>query len=145
MRPAQSMYVTREEWQSELIKWMNENPTIENQKVFMVFEGSVSEDHYIFEGTLLEFSNNITPVKTWEDVVAWAGSKGNILLIEDTEAYNEAVEFLELAQVGVEDEEDFYDEDGNQTPGGMFDAGGHLNGERYSEWADDIRDRRRGK
>ena len=37
---------------------------------------------------------------------------------------------------------DFYDADGNSTPGGLYDAGGHLNGERFAEYADWIRDSR---
>lgn len=103
MRPAQSMYVTREEWQSDLIVWMSEDPTFENQKEFLVFTKVVGLESFVFEGTLSEFSEQMVAVKSWEEVVAWAASEGKILLVEDTEEYDEAVEFLELAEVGEDD------------------------------------------
>jgi len=46
------------------------------------------------------------------------------------------------AWLDAEVDNDFYDADGNSTPGGLYDAGGHLNGERFAEYADWIRDSR---
>jgi hypothetical protein len=40
-------------------------------------------------------------------------------------------------------EDEYYDSRGNVTPGGLYDAGGHLITERYMEYADYIRDRMR--
>jgi len=42
-----------------------------------------------------------------------------------------------------EDGDDYYDEKGNCSPGGLYDAGGHPIPERWAEYADYIRDRRR--
>lgn len=39
------------------------------------------------------------------------------------------------------DEDDFYDADGNHSPGGLYDAGGHIVGDRWADYADDLRDR----
>lgn len=38
------------------------------------------------------------------------------------------------------DEDDYYDADGNSTPGGLFDAGGHPIPERFADYADWLRD-----
>jgi len=37
-------------------------------------------------------------------------------------------------------EDDYYDQYGNASPGGLYDAGGHLVAERWAEFADDLRD-----
>ena len=42
-----------------------------------------------------------------------------------------------------EDGDDYYDEHGNCSAGGMYDAGGHLIPERWADYADMLRDRRR--
>ena len=41
----------------------------------------------------------------------------------------------------AEEEETWYDNAGNESAVGLYDAGGHLNGERLAEWTDDYRDR----
>ena len=38
-------------------------------------------------------------------------------------------------------EDDFYDGDGNCSPGGLYDAGGHPITDRWIDYADAIRDR----
>ena len=40
-----------------------------------------------------------------------------------------------------EEFDDFYDEFGNVSDCGLFDAGGHAVGERWADYADAIRDR----
>lgn len=35
---------------------------------------------------------------------------------------------------------DFYDGEGNSTPGGLDDAGGHLNAERLADYIDQVHD-----
>lgn len=42
-----------------------------------------------------------------------------------------------------DEDEDWYDANSNPTPGGMYDAGGHLDGERAAERADWLRDYQR--
>jgi len=42
-----------------------------------------------------------------------------------------------------ENKDDYYDSQGNLSPGGMYDAGGHIIGERWAEYIDDLRDRTR--
>ena len=44
-----------------------------------------------------------------------------------------------------EDTEDWYDANGNPTPGGLYDAGGHMDGERYACYMDDLRDQIRDR
>jgi len=39
-----------------------------------------------------------------------------------------------------EDTEDWYDANGNPTPGGLYDAGGHMDGERAADRADYLRE-----
>ena len=48
--------------------------------------------------------------------------------------------YREQPEEDFDDEDDWYDAHGNPTPGGLFDAGGHMNGERAAERADWIRD-----
>lgn len=43
------------------------------------------------------------------------------------------------------DDEDYYDAQGNVSPGGFYDAGGHFIGERFSAYADDWWDRERDR
>jgi len=40
-----------------------------------------------------------------------------------------------------EDGDDYYDGRGNVSPGGLYDAGGHLIGERWADYADAMSDR----
>ena len=53
--------------------------------------------------------------------------------------------FKEISEFDNDDdyEEDFYDAQGNLSPNGMYDAGGHLIGDRWADYADDLRDRMR--
>jgi hypothetical protein len=44
-----------------------------------------------------------------------------------------------------DEDEDWYDANGNPTPGGCYDAGGHINGERYASYMDDLRDQIRDR
>jgi len=39
--------------------------------------------------------------------------------------------------------DDFYDANGNCSPGGLYDAGGHIIADRWADYADDLRDRMR--
>lgn len=38
------------------------------------------------------------------------------------------------------EEDDYYDAEGNESPGGLFDAGGHPIAERFADYADWLRD-----
>ncbi len=49
------------------------------------------------------------------------------------------------AWLEAEADEDYYDAAGNSTPGGLYDAGGHLIGERFAEYADWARDSARDR
>jgi hypothetical protein len=47
------------------------------------------------------------------------------------------------AWLDAETDDDYYDAAGNSTPGGLYDAGGHLIGERFADYADYINDQRK--
>lgn len=54
--------------------------------------------------------------------------------------------FKELPDIEDDDDfgyDDYYDSQGNVSPGGLYDAGGHLIGDRWADYADDLRDRMR--
>lgn len=53
-------------------------------------------------------------------------------------------EFEDSDFVDTDFVDDFYDYDGNVSAGGLYDAGGHIIGERWADYADDIRDRMKG-
>ena len=40
----------------------------------------------------------------------------------------------------IDFDDDWYDEDGKPTPNGIYDAGGHMDGERAADRADWVRD-----
>ena len=42
-------------------------------------------------------------------------------------------------------DEEWYDANGRPTPGGLYDAGGHLNGERAADAADWLLDQMRDR
>ena len=52
---------------------------------------------------------------------------------------------IDLSELEDEFDEDYYDARGNPTPGGFYDAGGHLIGERLAEYADYLRDMERDR
>ena len=56
--------------------------------------------------------------------------------------YTSKAEFEAAVEAWIESEndDDFYDADGNSTPGGLFDAGGHPNAGRFADYADWLRD-----
>lgn len=45
----------------------------------------------------------------------------------------------------VYEDDDFYDSRGNCSPGGLYDAGGHLIHDRWADYADDLRDQMRDR
>jgi len=144
MRPAQSMYATQEEWQKALVQCMNEEPTLTNGKQFMVFEGSEpTAENFMFEGDLLQFADNYFAANEWCEVEVFAVDYGYTVITEDDDRWEDLVLMLDEAEQG--EEETWYDADGNESPGGFYDAGGHVNAERMAEWADDYRDRMRDR
>lgn len=56
--------------------------------------------------------------------------------------YASKAEFEDAMEAWLESEndDDFYDAAGNSSPGGLFDAGGHPNAERFADYADWLRD-----
>lgn len=53
--------------------------------------------------------------------------------------------YKELPEFDEDDiyQDDYYDSRGNLSPSGLYDAGGHLVGDRWRDYADDLRDRLR--
>lgn len=144
MRPAQSMYATQEEWQKALVQWMNETPTLTNGKQFMVFEGEeATAETFMFEGDMLDFADCYFAANEWSEVTAFATDYNYIIVTEDDERWDDLRLMLDEAEAA--EEETRYDADGNESESGFYDAGGHVNGERMAEWADDIRDRMRDR
>lgn len=116
-------------------------PSFENMKSFMVFDGTPSEDSFIFNGDFDHFSESFFTNPEWEAIEAWAADQGYTLAIEGSDVYVEMAKFFEEQDF---DTSDGYDEDGELIPHGMFDEGGHLvDVEAYFEAADEIRDRNR--
>lgn len=145
MRPSKSMYATQEEWQAELVKWMNENPSCENGKLFMLFDGDIPAFfNFLFEGNLSEFSEEFFDANNWDEVVSFAKENGYSIFIEDCDEWDSLSIMLDDAEV-AQQEDVWYDADGNESESGIYDAGGHMHADRMSEWADDIRDRSRSK
>lgn len=145
MRPTQNMYATQEEWQVALVKWLNEEPTQVNDKQFMIFEGSEpTADNFMFEGNLLDFADCYFSANEWAEVLAFAKEYGYTIIIEDDDRWEDMGIMLDDA-AQAEEEKVWYDAAGNVSPGGMYDAGGHMNAERMAEWADDVHDRKRSR
>jgi hypothetical protein len=144
MRPAQSMFATQEDWQKALVQWMNETPTLTNSKEFMVFEGSEpTAENFMFEGDLLDFADCYFAANEWSEVLAFAADQGYTVVTEDDDRWDDLGIMLDDAS--LDEEEIWYDADGNESASGMYDAGGHVNAERMAEWADDYRDRMRDR
>lgn len=142
MKPTKNMFATQEEWIQALAAWMDEDPTLENQKTFMVFEGGEpTAENFMFEGDLLDFADMYFAAQTWSEVVSFAQENGYSIFIEDSERWEELGIMVDDAAMA--EEETFYDSLGNESPGGIYDAGGHLNAERMAEWADVLRDQRK--
>lgn len=144
MRPAQSMYASQEDWQKALVQWMNEEPTLTNGKQFMVFEsGEPTPESFMFEGDLLDFADTYFAANDWNEVKAFVADYDYFVVTEDDERWDDLRLMLDEAEAA--EEETWYDADGNESESGFYDAGGHVNGERMAEWADDIRDRMRDR
>lgn len=143
MRPTQTMYATQGEWQEALIKWMDEDPTLENGKQFLIFEGNLTAEDLMFEGDMLEFTDCYFSADEWCQVIAFAEDWGHIVVVEGDDRWDD----LQLMLDEAEEPEDntWYDAQGNESETGLYDAGGHINSERLSEWADDYLDRMRDK
>lgn len=140
MKPAQSMYVGRGDWQAALITWMNENPTVDNNKEFIIFEGEVpSADNFMFRGDLLDFGDIYHTVENWDQVLRFIESNKYKIFVEDEDGWDSAIFIVEDSV--IPEEEIWYDKYGNESQGGIYNAGGHINSERMSDWADNIRDR----
>jgi hypothetical protein len=55
--------------------------------------------------------------------------------------YASKKEFEAAMEAWLESEDDdFYDAEGNSTPGGLYDAGGHPIAERFADYIDQIND-----
>lgn len=142
MKPTKNMFATQEEWFCALAVWMDENPTLENQKTFMVFEGSdPTAENYMFEGDLLDFADMYFAAQTWSEVVSFAQENGYIIFVEDCERWEELGIMIDDAE--MVEEETFYDVHRNESASGIYDAGGHKNAERMTEWADVLKDQRK--
>lgn len=126
MRPAQSMYLSSTEWQSNLIKWLEEFPTIENGKEFILFD--VYSNTVIFMGNVTEHAAHFGNM-TWGEVATAARTDGYIILIEDTAEFDEAANILELAAANVDEEVDTIPKPSR----------------RGTEFDDDIQDRRQNR
>ena len=50
---------------------------------------------------------------------------------------------LDSELADFEEGDDYYDDEGRCSPGGLYDAGGHIIAERLFDYADDLRDRLR--
>jgi hypothetical protein len=109
------------------------NPTLENGKSFMVFEdGPATVENYMFEGDLLNFADMYFAAKDWDEVVEFAAKFGHTLVVDGTPLYAEMTSELNHAS----EADDFYDENGNCSPSGMYDAGGHMHIERLMDFDD---------
>ena len=140
MRPAQSMYATREDWQSDIVKWLESDPSVDNCKEFMLFKGKIGQHTLqVWTDFKTYLEEDFLGVETWQDLVEAAKQDGYVILLEDTAEYDTAASMLEFAEVDDLPEE-YYDSNGNVSPGGIYDAGGHLNAERMADHADYIRD-----
>lgn len=116
-----------------------EVPNWENKKSFMVFDGTPSSESFLFDGDFDNFADCFFANPEWEAVEAWAEEQEYILVIEGTPIYQQMNRIFETEDLR-EVEDEFYNADGALNPGGVFDAGGHVIGERYLDRADYIRD-----
>lgn len=134
MKPTKNMFATQEEWIKALAAWMDEDPSLENQKTFMVFEGGEpSVENYMFEGDLLDFADMYFAAQTWAEVVAFAAEYNHTLVIEDSERWEELGIMIDDAE--MVDEEAHYDVRGNESVGGGV--------EKSAEWAEVLKDQRK--
>jgi|AntAceMinimDraft_5_1070358.scaffolds.fasta_scaffold120177_1 hypothetical protein len=127
MRPTQNMFASKTEWQDELIKWMEMNPSHENDKEFILFEGTVSPENFVFMGTMSEYVDKEFSHAAWEILTELANTQGHIILIEGTVEYDSAIEMIELEETDA-------DED---TPASVMLFAPNV---RSTEWDDDMRD-----
>ena len=147
MNPTQSMYANREDWQKALADWLAEDPCLENQKRFMVFDGTEPTVEN-FQGELdvrdAAQANHIEP--TWAAVTKWAADLGWSIVLQGTAEFDELGDAIDAADDAREAaRQEWYDDRGNVDERGLYDAGGHMHAERAAEWADDLRDRRKYK
>jgi hypothetical protein len=105
MRPAKSDFATQEEWMQALATWVDEVPTDENQKSFMVFYEKVAPENFLFEGELWHFQDSFFNADSWDEIVTWAKEEGNILVLEGTDEYDAANELLDFAEIEAPDDE----------------------------------------
>jgi hypothetical protein len=141
------MYASREDWQKAMADWLAEDPTVENEKRFMVFDGAeptVENFQGDLDVLLAAQANEIEP--TWAAITKWAADLGWSILLEGTAEYDELGDAIDEADdARKEAGRIWYDDRGKITESGLYDAGGHMNAERAADWADDIRDRRKYK
>lgn len=147
MTPTKSMYASQADWQKAMADWLAEDPTLENEKRFMVFDGAeptVENFQGDLDVQLAAQANYIEP--TWEAITKWAADLGWSILLEGTAEFDEmgaAIDAYDDAREAARQE--WHDRHGNIDENGLYDAGGHMHTERAADWADDLRDRRKYK
>jgi hypothetical protein len=90
MRPTKNMFATQKEWQKALVKWMNEHPTKENRKSFLVFEGtSATADNFMFEGDMLDFAYCYFAANSWDEVLSFVKDHEYKVVVEEDDNWDE--------------------------------------------------------
>lgn len=101
------MYVTAEEWRKELVKWMEDFPTIDNDKFFMVFDGKPTIESFMFDGSMIHFGEMFFHATEWKEVVAWAEKQGYTLTTEEDAEYGAMADLIDSHFTEV-NEDDVY-------------------------------------
>lgn len=111
---------------------MIEVPTKNNNKKFIICEKGVNTDEgLIFHGVMSEFDTSFYVADNWDDIVAWCMDNDFDILNEGSVEYDNAEQELT---------EDTYNEKGQSSINGMYDAGGHIISDRYADFIDHFSD-----
>jgi hypothetical protein len=139
MKPTMSMYPSARSWQEAYLLWATDPPSRENEKSFILYEGEgpITEDNFLFQGTIAQFEDCFFSESTWTLILEWAKLNNHKTIMEGSVTYDKADEMLSDDDFNT----DYYDDLGNTSPGGIYDAGGHIIGERFADFADFHHDR----
>jgi hypothetical protein len=134
MRPTKNMFATQEEWIEALANWIEEEPTLVNDKQFMIFEDTeVSAENFMFEGNLLDFSDCYFSASEWSEVLAFAEENGYTIVVEDDDRWEELGIMLDDAEVADDLDIDFDVDDGISNK---------PSSEQSAEWGSDYRSKK---
>jgi nucleosome binding factor SPN SPT16 subunit len=122
---------------------MEATPTFENQKFFMVFEGEVTPENLMFQGDLLDFADSYFAANSWNEVLQFVKDNNYSFYLEGTTEYDEMNVLLDAYEAEQDEAREEYEASGDISLNGLYDAGGHSQAERWTEFADILKDQRK--